>query len=1249
MTDAFQIVPDGENFVAKIASGVDLDPFLPGTSNGQGGADFKVVKRLSDGSTVNQPIRVDVRPSDELATEEHSFVPLSGNDSPDDFSAVLSGGPDVSVASVELVGPDGARTDITSAFSFSRSDSGAPSMRLSAPIDFDAFAGTDATNFYPQYSLVVKKSVNPAPGQTAKTVEQKSTVVTSPLSNDVLKTAIDSMISNGATEEQVLSTLKFYHIPPVQVDAARSLAYGTTQVSLQSVQAADWYGKFTEKNFLPVFSGLPRDIRLVPGVQMTPVVLPAATDANPRDTVSYAVSGLPNGVSFNASARTLSGKPTAAGRYAAIYSATDGKGTVSETFVFIVNTPPAFASVQPAVEYAAGASVSLTLPAATDADTGTTLTYSASGLPSGLSFNASTRTVSGTLPSPSSAQVSTVTYSVTDGIETVSQTFGLTVKAKTTEPQPETNNAPTASGIPGTISMTEDVASSVVNFTVADDKTAVGSLTVTASSSNTALIANSGIALGGTGANRTLQLTPVANANGVAIVTVVVSDGSKTSSYAISVTVNAMNDAPTFSSTQSNFSLTQGVAMSAVTLPAATDVDTGDTLTYSIVSGLPTGLSFNSATRQITGTPTVSGTFLVSYRATDSFAGNSTQTFTITVDAADSVPNAFAFADQTNVARSTVVTSAPITVAGTNVSSAISIAGGEYQINGTGSWFSTPGTVYAGDTVRVRHTSSANPVTVTNTTLTIGGISDTFSSTTVANAAPTLSSISDQSVAKNASTGAIAFTVGDTETAAASLSVSATSSNTTLLPNANIVFGGSGTSRTVSLTPAAAQAGTTTVTLTVSDADGGSTSQTFTLTVTGTPPELGDVPNQTAVVGTAFSLALAGYVTASNGDAVDSYRISSGSLPAGLSLNTSTGAVSGTPTSAGSATVSFQAHDADGWSNADSVTFTVNAPANAAPTLSDVSNQSTGRNTSVVVAVTVGDAETAAASLSVSATSSNTSLVPNGNLVWGGSGANRTLTVTPANDQIGTVTITYSDSDGTDTTTKTFNVTFTNAAPVFVSTQSNFSLTQNAAMSAVTLPAATDADAGDTVTYSIVSGLPAGLSFNTGTRQITGTPTATGTSTVTYRATDESNVTVDQTFTITVNAPANTAPSVSNAVGPDAGGNVNNNTIASGNQFDVTDAEGGNVTVTVATNHGGKIWILDSLGNQVGTGGGTSSASYTASTSAGVPTTIFYDYQAPADVTAQLAGGTAFETISATVTDSSSAASSQDVGYGIYE
>ncbi len=95
---------------------------------------------------------------------------------------------------------------------------------------------------------------------------------------------------------------------------------------------------------------------------------------------------------------------------------------------------------------------------------------------------------------------------------------------------------------------------------------------------------------------------------------------------------------------------------------------------------------------------------------------------------------------------------------------------------------------------------------------------------------PTISDVPDQTVSHNTATEALPFTVGDVETDAAALTVSGASSNPALVPDANIVFGGSGSNRTVTVTPSLNQTGTATITLTVSDGTDTAT-VTFTLTV----------------------------------------------------------------------------------------------------------------------------------------------------------------------------------------------------------------------------------------------------------------------------------------------------------------------------------------------------------------------------------------------------------------------------------
>src|SRR5207247_457726 len=113
------------------------------------------------------------------------------------------------------------------------------------------------------------------------------------------------------------------------------------------------------------------------------------------------------------------------------------------------------------------------------------------------------------------------------------------------------------------------------------------------------------------------------------------------------------------------------------------------------------------------------------------------------------------------------------------------------------------------------------------------------------NAPPTESSIANKTVQDGSGTvESLAFTVSDLETAAGSLTVTATSSNTSLLPASGITLGGSGANRTISLAPVVGQIGTSTITLTVTDAGGLTATKTFTLTVNNAPPTETSIGNQ---------------------------------------------------------------------------------------------------------------------------------------------------------------------------------------------------------------------------------------------------------------------------------------------------------------------------------------------------------------------------------------------------------------------
>ena len=96
---------------------------------------------------------------------------------------------------------------------------------------------------------------------------------------------------------------------------------------------------------------------------------------------------------------------------------------------------------------------------------------------------------------------------------------------------------------------------------------------------------------------------------------------------------------------------------------------------------------------------------------------------------ADTTPNVFTFVDQNNVALATEITSAPVTISGIDAAAAISVTGGTYSIGCGATFTSAAGTISNNQTVCVRDTSAATTSTATNTTLTVGGVADTFTST----------------------------------------------------------------------------------------------------------------------------------------------------------------------------------------------------------------------------------------------------------------------------------------------------------------------------------------------------------------------------------------------------------------------------------------------------------------------------------------------------------------------------------------
>ncbi len=313
-------------------------------------------------------------------------------------------------------------------------------------------------------------------------------------------------------------------------------------------------------------------------------------------------------------------------------------------------------------------------------------------------------------------------------------------------------------------------------------------------------------------------------------------------------------------------------------------------------------------------------------------------------------------------------------------------------------------------------------------------------------APPTISGIGPQATDEDTPSAAIPFTIGDPDTAFPFLSVTATSSNTTLVPNtpAALTLSGSQASRTLVITPAADLSGESTITVTVSDSSS-AVSTSFVLTV--------NPVNDAPVVSLNPALAIVGQgvvaetiVTVTDVDSVgptlflsatsdDQSLLTNGAIvitPTASTATSRTFRATMTPVAGqhGSATVSFVAND---FGVAGTTLRTFPLTVHARPTVSPIDAQEMTEDTSLTVPFTVGDPDTPVASLSISAVSSDASLVSTEGLVLGGSGSSRSLTITPHANAHGSAEIALLVGDGTQTVERTFTLTVTpvNDLPLF--------------------------------------------------------------------------------------------------------------------------------------------------------------------------------------------------------------------------
>jgi hypothetical protein len=355
-----------------------------------------------------------------------------------------------------------------------------------------------------------------------------------------------------------------------------------------------------------VFSGV------VPGTATAHVAYAggSAAASGGVGTLTYSIfSGtLPNGLSLNAGTGAITGTPTTANTFNFVIKAADTFGdSNTQAYQIVVSAPTiTFTGVVPAtasahVAYAGGS-------AAATGGVGT-LTYSvfSGALPDGLSLNASTAAITGT---PGTAN-----------------TFNFVIKAADTYGDSNTQayqivvSAPPAITFSGVVPAT---ASAHVAYAGGSAAATGGVGTLTYSVFSGAL--PDGLSLNSSTA--AITGTPgTANTFNFVIKAVDAFGDSNTQAYQIVVSAPP---AITFSG------VVPATASAHVAYAGGSAAATGGvgTLTYSVFSGaLPDGLSLNSSTAAITGTPGTANTFNFVIKAADAFGDSNTQAYQIVVSA----------------------------------------------------------------------------------------------------------------------------------------------------------------------------------------------------------------------------------------------------------------------------------------------------------------------------------------------------------------------------------------------------------------------------------------------------------------------------------------------------------------------------------------------------------------------------------------------------------------------------------------
>lgn len=617
--------------------------------------------------------------------------------------------------------------------------------------------------------------------------------------------------------------------------------------------------------------------------------------------------------------------------------------------------------------------------------------------------------------------VAQISVSVDDGVSTVVEEFSILVQG---------TQAPII-GYLSDVSVLQGRAFGTISLNVLDNDTAVNTLVLSVSSSNATLLSDSGIDISGTGEDRTINITYDQSRYGTSTVRIEVEDSDGNSSFeefTVEVLENTgipmIREIEDLSAYVSRSIEKIGLVISDSDNEFSEISATATSSNESVLRSTEIEFEGDTGSRWITVSPEagVSGTTTIEVTVTDGV--NQTQeSFELTI-LPDEVPVISDISDR-DVLESRSLVSVEFIIS----DDATLVDGLVLAVSSSNSSIIDSSSLrFAGDGATRSLVFDAVPTVVGSTTITItafdgyGTGTKSFSVNVEDDTVPEISEIQNQTILEGGLIGPISFTVEDLETS--ELSVSVSSDNDSLFPSGSMVLVGTGSDRTLTLTPEDALFGEATVVVAVSDGLN-SITETFDVFVNeNTVPVISLISDQNVNQGVTVGPI---EFTVSDSESTDlSVSISSdndalfneGSLLVQGDGSTRTFTLQPGLASFGRALVEIAV--SDGY-NRTTESFTLTVTQNTAPTISSIADQVVAQGGVVgPIGFNIGDEESS--ELSVTISSNNSALLPSGSMLITGAGTNRAFSLQPGSSAFGEAVVELVVSDGMLSSSTTFKL-----------------------------------------------------------------------------------------------------------------------------------------------------------------------------------------------------------------------------------